>query len=202
MYPTGRMSPSGSTIDGSGVFARLSRHASLQLRNVGPMLRRPCSDNRSAPRGTTTKSHASNAARLSDVIANNIEQRTDLAGPQQQTTLSYPIIALQELVRNAVIHRNYEATAAPVMLTWYADRIEITNAGGAYGAVTAKTFGQPGLTDARNPNLASAAKMMGFVQRFGSGIPRAQAALRANGNPPAEFRIEPNFVNVTVRAAT
>ena len=88
------------------------------------------------------------------------------------------------------------------MLTWYADRVEITSAGGVYGAVTASTFGQPGLTDARNPNLAIAAKMMGFVQRFGSGIPRAQAALRANGNPPAEFRIEPNFVNVTVRAAT
>ncbi len=139
--------------------------------------------------------------RLDDVITNNIEQRTDLGGPQQQTSPSYPIIALQELARNAVIHRSYEATASPVMLTWYADRVEITSAGGVYGAVTAATFGQPGLTDARNPNLASAAKMMGFVQRFGSGIPRAEAALRANGNRPAEFRIEPNFVNVTVRAA-
>lgn len=140
--------------------------------------------------------------RLDDVIAANIEQRTDLSGLQQQTNPTYPVIALQELVRNAVIHRNFEGTASPVMLTWYADRIEITSPGGPYGAVTAATFGQPGLTDARNPNLASAAKMMGFVQRFGSGIPRAEAALRANGNAPAEFRIEPNFVNVTVRAAT
>jgi ATP-dependent DNA helicase RecG len=104
------------------------------------------------------------------------------------------------LVRNAVIHRSYEATASPVMLTWYADRVEITSPGGAYGAVTAETFGQPGLTDARNPGLASAAKMMGFVQRFGSGIPRARAALRANGNSPAKFQIEPNFVNVTIWA--
>jgi ATP-dependent DNA helicase RecG len=140
--------------------------------------------------------------RLDDIIVNNIEQRTDLGGRQQQTNPSYPIIALQELTRNAVIHRSYEASSSPVMMTWYSDRVEITNAGGPYGAVTASTFGQPGLTDARNPNLAIAAKMMGFVQRFGSGIPRAQAALQANGNPPAEFRIEPNFVNVTVRAAT
>lgn len=139
--------------------------------------------------------------RLDDVIANNIEQHADLSGSLQQTNPSYPTVALQELVRNAVIHRNYEATTSPVMLTWYADRVEITSPGGAYGAVTAETFGQPGLTDARNPNLASAAKMMGFVQRFGSGIPRAEAALRANGNRPVEFRIEPNFVNVTVWAA-
>jgi ATP-dependent DNA helicase RecG len=139
--------------------------------------------------------------RLDDVLVNNIEQRAHLSGPQQLTSPSYPIIALQELTRNALIHRNYESTASPVMVTWYADRVEITSPGGVYGAVTAATFGQPGLTDARNPNLASAAKIMGFVQRFGSGIPRAEAALRDNGNPPVEFRIEPNFVHVTVRAA-
>lgn len=140
--------------------------------------------------------------RLDEVVANNIVQPANLSGTTQQTSPSYPVIALQELVRNAVIHRNYEATSSPVMLTWYADRVEITSPGGPYGSVTGETFGQPGLTDARNPNLASAAKAMGFVQRFGSGIPRAQAALRANGNPPAEFRTEPNFVNVTVRAVS
>lgn len=138
--------------------------------------------------------------RLDEVVANNISQPADLSGTLQQTSPSYPTIALQELVRNAVIHRNYEATASPVMLTWYAIRVEITSPGGPYGAVTAETFGQPGLTDARNPALASAAKAMGFVQRFGSGIPRAMAGLRANGNRPAEFRTEPSFVNVTVWA--
>lgn len=139
--------------------------------------------------------------RLDEVTASNIIQPADLTGSRQQTRSSYPTIALQELTRNAVIHRNYETTASPVMLTWYSDRVEITFPGGPYGAVTAQTFGQPGLTDARNPALASAAKAMGFVQRFGSGIPRANAALRANGNPPADFRTETNFVNVTIWAA-
>ncbi|MBW4090335.1 MAG: transcriptional regulator [Proteobacteria bacterium] len=136
---------------------------------------------------------------IDEVIAANIERAADLSGPIEQVRASYPAIALRELVRNAVIHRTYEGTAAPVMLTWYADRVEITSPGGPYGAVTAQTFGQPGLTDARNPALAAAAKAMGFVQRFGSGIPRARAALERNGNPPPEFRVEPNFVHVTVR---
>ena len=138
---------------------------------------------------------------IDEIIAANIETAADLSGPVQRVHAGYPAIALQELVRNAVIHRNYEMTAAPVMLTWYADRVEITSPGGPYGAVTAETFGQPGLTDARNPALAAAAKAMGFVQRFGSGIPRATAALLRNGNPPPEFRIEASFVHVTVRAA-
>lgn len=139
--------------------------------------------------------------RLDEIVAANTAESAELGGLTQQTRPNYPAIALQELIRNAVIHRNYEATASPVMLTWYADRVEITSPGGPYGAVTAETFGQPGLTDARNPALASAAKAMGFVQRFGSGIPRAQRALAQNGNMPAEFRIEPNFVHVTIRGA-
>jgi ATP-dependent DNA helicase RecG len=139
--------------------------------------------------------------RLDELIAVNITLRGELSGPSEHTHSTYPIIALQELLRNAVIHRNYEATASPVMFTWYSDRVEITSPGGPYGAVTAETFGQPGLTDARNPALAIAAKAMNFVQRFGSGIPRARAALESNCNPPPIFRIEQNFVHVTIVAA-
>ena len=138
---------------------------------------------------------------LDDIIATNIAQRSDLGGTTEQMRPTYPAIALQELVRNAVIHRRYDGTSAPVSFTWYADRVEITSPGGPYGAVTAETFGQPGLTEARNPALAAAAKDMGYVQRFGSGIPRARTTLARNGNPPPEFRIEPNFVHVTVRSA-
>jgi len=138
--------------------------------------------------------------RLDEVIAANITQGANLSGTTQSDSSSYPVIAIQELVRNAVIHRNYEGTASPVMINWYSDRIEITSPGGPYGAVTAATFGRPGLTDARNPALATAAKALGFVQRFGSGIPRARAALSANKNPDLEFQVEPNFVNVSIRS--
>jgi len=138
--------------------------------------------------------------RVDEIVAANTTQAADLSGALQENHSSYPTIAVQELVRNAIIHRNYEGTASPVMLNWYSDRIELTSPGGPYGAVTAESFGQPGLTDARNPALASAAKALGFVQRFGSGIPRAKAALDKNKNPNLEFKIQPNFVNVTLRA--
>src|SRR5262249_37969221 len=35
----------------------------------------------------------------------------------------YPLAALQQLTRNAILHRSYETTAAPVRLTWYNDRV-------------------------------------------------------------------------------
>jgi ATP-dependent DNA helicase RecG len=140
--------------------------------------------------------------RLDEVINMNIAVAADLGGPTEEVSQDYPTLALQELIRNAVIHRNYEGTASPVMINWYSDRVEVTNPGGPFGTVTAEAFGQPGLTDARNPGLASAAKALGFVQRFGSGIPRAQNALAANGNPLAQFSVEPTYVNATVSSAT
>jgi ATP-dependent DNA helicase RecG len=138
---------------------------------------------------------------LDDIISANIEQRADLSGSRQRVFPTYPQIAIQELVRNAIIHRTYEGTATPVRLTWFDNRIEITSPGGPYGQVTRENFGTGGATDYRNPALAAAAKALNFAQRFGSGIPRARLALTRNGNSPPVFRVEPQFVHVTIQAA-
>jgi ATP-dependent DNA helicase RecG len=112
---------------------------------------------------------------------------------------AYPLSALQQLARNAVMHRTYEGTHAPVRLYWFDDRIELANPGGPYGAVTQENFGRPGASDYRNPVLASALKNLGFVQRFGFGIAEARRAMAANGNPPPEFQVEPTNVLATLR---
>lgn len=140
--------------------------------------------------------------RLDEVLEINIAQRTNLSTGLTIARPDYPLLALQELARNAVIHRTYDGTNAPVRLTWFDDRVEITNPGGPFGAVSIANFGRPEATDYRNPILASAAKDLGYVQRFGSGIPRAQSALKRNGNPPARFQAEADFVHVTVRAVS
>ncbi|MCI0622048.1 MAG: putative DNA binding domain-containing protein [Acidobacteria bacterium] len=122
------------------------------------------------------------------------------SGTLEQRAQAYPLVALQQLVRNAVLHRTYEATNSPVRVTWYDDRIEITNPGGPYGAVNPENFGLPGVTDYRNPNLAEALRVLGFVQHFGAGIPTAQRELAKNGNPPLEFSIQATYIGVTVKA--
>ena len=96
------------------------------------------------------------------------------------------------------MHRNYETTNAPVRVTWYSGRIEIQNPGGPFGQVTVENFGTPGITDYRNPTLAEALKTLGFVQRFGAGIPLARKALADNGNPDIEFSVEANHVLATI----
>ena len=110
----------------------------------------------------------------------------------------YPLGALQQLVRNAVMHRTYEGTHAPIHVYWFDDRIEILSPGGGYGAVTREKFGQPGMVDYRNPNLAEAMRVLGFVQRFGLGIPTARRELEKNGNPPPSFDVTDTHVLVRV----
>jgi ATP-dependent DNA helicase RecG len=114
-------------------------------------------------------------------------------------TWNYPLVALQQLCRNAVMHRTYENTNAPVKVYWFDDRIEIISPGGPFGLLNKTNFGQPGLNDYRNPTIAGALKILGYAQQFGFGIAAAQKALKANGNGPVEFEVQENVVKVTVR---
>ncbi|MFN0070301.1 MAG: ATP-binding protein, partial [Chloroflexota bacterium] len=122
--------------------------------------------------------------RVEDKITAHNRTKVDLtSGAREHRVSAYPLIALQQIIRNAVMHRTYEGTNSPIRVTWYDDRIEVTSPGGPYGLVTKENFGNPGVSDYRNPNLAEALKVLGFVQRYGVGIPTARRALQQNGNP-------------------
>lgn len=139
-------------------------------------------------------------SRLDETLANAIETTSEFTnGPVEIRKPNYPLEALHQLSRNAVMHRTYEGTNAPVRIYWFDDRIEIHNPGGPYGQVSKANFGRPGVTDYRNPHLAEAMKNLGYVQRFGAGIPTARKALAQNGNPDLEFTVEDSFLLATVR---
>jgi ATP-dependent DNA helicase RecG len=144
---------------------------------------------------------ASVLRRLDETLQINISTATDIAAqPIEIKQPDYPIVALQQLARNAVLHRTYEGTNAPVRITWFNDRIEIQNPGGPFGQVTAENFGQPGITDYRNPHLAEAMKNLGYVQKFGLGIQMARQELSKNGNPQPELKPEDSHLLVIVRS--
>lgn len=111
----------------------------------------------------------------------------------------YPSVAFEQIFYNAILHRAYESTNAPVRVYWYEDRIEITSPGGPYGNVTIDNFGRPGVTDYRNPNLAEVLRVFGFVQGFGRGIAVAKKAMLDNGNPEPEFEVTAGAVVATLR---
>jgi ATP-dependent DNA helicase RecG len=137
---------------------------------------------------------------LDDLIRAHVETSVDVTtSPIEERRPDYPVVALDQLVRNAVLHRDYEGSNAPVRIYWFNDRVEVHSPGGPYGQVTIENFGQPGVTDYRNPHVAEALKYMGYVQKFGVGIPTAQRELDQNNSPPAEFLPTPTYVVSIVR---
>jgi ATP-dependent DNA helicase RecG len=138
---------------------------------------------------------------IEELLKLNIDIATDpKSSAREMIKPAYPVTALRQFTRNALMHRNYEGANAPTRVYWFNDRIEISNPGGLFGQVNQSNFGQ-GATDYRNPLLAEAMRNLGYVQRFGMGIPLALKELRKNGNPDPEFKFEPSSFLVIVRPA-
>ena len=123
---------------------------------------------------------------IDDFIKNIIVKERPVRGDSFQETRirNYPYWSLREMVMNAIMHRSYESNA-PIYIYEFANRIEIVNSGGLYGAVNIQNF--PDASDYRNVVLAEAMKELGYVNRFNYGIKRATAELEKNGNGAPVF---------------
>jgi ATP-dependent DNA helicase RecG len=154
--------------------------------------------------------------KLSDAVADALEIRGHIqrvinttldkfnaynvtSGPKHRITSDYSMIALEQLFYNAVMHRLYEGTNAPVRIEWYNDRVEIISPGGAYGNITPENFGKPGLVEYRNLYIADTMKNLGYVQSFGRGIHIARQDCLEKGKPEPEFEVENSFVRCVLR---
>lgn len=111
----------------------------------------------------------------------------------------YPRTAIRESVMNALMHRDYQVSNAPVQIDWFDDRVQISNPGGPYGRVTTTNFDT--VNDYRNPSLAAAMKHLGLVNRFGRGITRIKGSMADNGNPDPEFIVNEAQWAVILRSA-
>lgn len=138
-------------------------------------------------------------AQVDELLRLHIFTRVDItSAPTERQYPDYPLPALQQIIRNAVMHRIYEGTNAPIRIYWFADRVEIISPGGPFGLVTAANFGQPGISDYRNPHLAEAMRHLGYAQHFGVGIQIARDAMHRNDNPPLQFQVEARTIRATL----
>jgi ATP-dependent DNA helicase RecG len=158
------------------------------LRLDGPSLTDPIIDQKEI-----SGSIPDQVRQIEELLRLNIRTAATIGGIRRVETSDYPIAALEQIVRNAVLHRNYEASTTPTKVYWYSDRIEIINPGGLYGDVTPQTIWR-NATAYRNPSLAEGLKALGVVDRFGFGLVRAKQALAENGNPPLAYEFVESFV--------
>lgn len=99
----------------------------------------------------------------------------------------FPELAIRELVANALVHQDFEATGSSVMIEIYADRIEITNPG--QPLIPTERFVDE--YSSRNEKLADLMRRLGICEEKGSGIDKVVSSTEYYQLPAPEFRVAP-----------
>lgn len=111
----------------------------------------------------------------------------------------YPLIAIREIVLNALIHRDYSIHTenAPIRVILYKDRMEVENPGGIYGRLTIDELGKAA-ADTRNPFIAGCMEVLQETENRFSGIPTIIAEMKKAGLNPAVFESKRGMFKVTL----
>jgi len=97
----------------------------------------------------------------------------------------FPRQAIRELVANALIHQDFHATGASVMIEMFADRLEISNPG--LPPIRVERFIDE--YRSRNERLAELMRRMGVCEEKGSGIDKVVSAAEVFQLPAPDFRV-------------
>jgi ATP-dependent DNA helicase RecG len=108
-------------------------------------------------------------------VVRNLHRVQGTGGVNAPGRLEIPRIVFEELLVNALVHRDY-LVSAPIRLFLYDDRIEITSPGHLPNNLTVESI-RAGIANIRNPVIVSmASKGLLPYHGLGSGIRRAIAA--------------------------
>lgn len=94
---------------------------------------------------------------------------TDYVGVFRNDRWEYPIIAIREVIRNAVIHRDYSLTGKDIKIAIFDDKIEITSPGKLPPSVDYNDM-EIGQSDILNKVLAPVLKRLGIIEQWGNGL--------------------------------
>lgn len=96
----------------------------------------------------------------------------------------FPRQAIRELVANALVHQDFEATGQSVMVEMYADRLEVSNPG--LPPIKVERFIDE--FRSRNERLAELMRRMGLCEEKGSGIDKVVHLAEVYQLPAPDFR--------------
>ena len=102
-------------------------------------------------------------------VLRHINKGATVEGIYTVSRWEYPVKALREVIRNAVVHRDYSLTGKDVKVAIYDDMVEITSPGLLppsidYAAMECRQ------SDARNKVIAPIFKRLGIIDQWGNGL--------------------------------
>ena len=123
--------------------------------------------------------------------------RSRISGIRRTDFRAYPEHALREALTNAVVHRDYSMDA-DTLVSVFDDGITIASYGGLKRGLGLDDL-LIGISSPRNPKLASVFYRLGFIESYGTGIPRMMDDYRNALTKPA-FELTTNVFKVSLPA--
>ncbi|MCL8009364.1 putative DNA binding domain-containing protein [Gelidibacter japonicus] len=102
-------------------------------------------------------------------VLRHISKNSEFEGVYRKDRWEYPIVALREVIRNAIIHRDYALSGKDIKIAIFDTKIEITSPGNLLPTVDFNEM-DSGQSDIRNRILAPIFKKLGIIEQWGNGL--------------------------------
>ena len=127
-------------------------------------------------------------------INDQLPQNEEIGQALRKEVRMYPVIAVRELIANALIHQDFSITGAGPMVEIFSNRIEISNPGEPL-IDTLRFIDEP--PRSRNETLAALMRRMNICGERGSGIDKVIFNIEVFQLPAPDFRVaESNTIAV------
>lgn len=132
--------------------------------------------------------------RTLEYLRTNVLQQKTIKLKEQAEAVkvwNYPYQALEEIIANALYHRDYQ-TREPVEIRIYHDKIRIINYGGPDRSIKLSEFKKGTVLPRRyrNRRLGDFLKELDLTEGKATGIPTIIKAMENNGSPNPEFHTD------------
>jgi ATP-dependent DNA helicase RecG len=125
-----------------------------------------------------------------------LTKRIEFEGMRRLEKDEYPVIAHREMLLNALVHRNY--SGAHTQMHVYDDRITLWNDGKLPQDLCEADLLQPHSSKPRNPVIAHACFLAGYIDTWGSGTLKILEACKADGLPEPVIKEIQGGIQVTL----
>ena len=112
---------------------------------------------------------ATQAEEAYNFVLRHINKGAVVEGVYTISRWEYPVKAIREAIRNAVVHRDYSLTGKDVKVAVYDDMVEITSPGLLPPSIDYSAM-ESRQSDARNKIIAPVFKRMGIIDQWGNGL--------------------------------
>jgi len=130
-------------------------------------------------------------------VLNHINLKAEIEGLYRKETYEIPVVALREILTNALIHRDYVNQGRDVKVGVYDDIVNVVSPGSLPNNITIEDIFN-GRSEVRNRVIAHIFKDLGLIEQWESGINRIINACKEQGLPTPKIEEKNDFFDVEI----